>query len=797
MPDRVAPSGISLKKNENQVPDLRQYWRILLDGKWYIISALTLALVAGAFYTYARDPTYQTSAEILIERKEFLPDSRFLSFTYYNSYTRYLEMENLKRIMTSPQVVEKAQRILNGKYHLPGDLDSVSVEVIEDTDFVKIDATGSDPERIKASANSLVQAYAEYNRESAHQKMQEIRAFLEAQMQEARGQLEASERKLQNYRKQAGIISLEGESKKINDQLTQFEIMLNMAGFELKEKEFHLEGVERQLSSQKGQLPYQISEDMSPIIEKLQEDLSNLEAERIDLLARGFSDESPEVGIVKRRINGLKQSLERKVKELTSTPGSTSDSFASYQRLLSQKLTLEVEIKSLQNKMEILEGRIQTYRDKLKGLSDKGFELAMLQHEVDFDKNMYTLLRDEYERTQIATAAELASVTVVRWADAPTKPIRPDVKRNLLLAALVGLLLGGSFSLLKEFLNNTFRTPGEVERTLEIPGLGAVCELNHRRRNGNGQAIETLRKNLVTEFKPKSSVVDSYISIEANIRFSSFDRPLKSLMVTSSMPGEGKSTTACNLAIIFSQLGRKTLLVDSELRHPVIHKIFGLKKEKGLSDVAVGNISLDEALRKVKLDGAANFYLMPPGHLPPNPSELMRSTTMDEITKGLKSRFDVVIFDSPPVNAVADSCILGRKIDGALLVIEAEKTDREAVRQAQEQLSKARVPLIGFVLNRVRPRSLRYYGYYYGYYYSYYGKGYGDGYGEKEEREEKRFPIPFSTSLRSLLRLLPKQPGTKQSFFKPLRLLLDLSPEKPRTQESKGTKRKRREKDDA
>lgn len=219
------------------------------------------------------------------------------------------------------------------------------------------------------------------------------------------------------------------------------------------------------------------------------------------------------------------------------------------------------------------------------------------------------------------------------------------------------------------------------------------------------------RRKLITKHIPKSSISEQYRTIRTNIQFSYLDGELKTLLVTSAGPGEGKSTTSANLAVVFAQQGKKVLLVDTDLRKPTVHYTFSLLNTTGLSSVITKNTTLAEAVEESGID---NLYVLSSGPIPPNPAEMLDSNAMDEFMAEAKENFDLIIFDSPPILAVTDAQILANKCDGSVLVISSEKTEREMAIKSKELLETAKGKLLGVVLNNKKQRESGYYYYYYG-----------------------------------------------------------------------------------
>lgn len=218
------------------------------------------------------------------------------------------------------------------------------------------------------------------------------------------------------------------------------------------------------------------------------------------------------------------------------------------------------------------------------------------------------------------------------------------------------------------------------------------------------------RRKLIAKLKPKSSISEQYRTIRTNIQFALVDRELKTLMITSAGPEEGKSTTAANLAVVFAQQGKKVLLVDADLRKPTVHYTFSLLNTTGLTSVITKQFTFDEAIEE---GGIENLYILSSGPIPPNPAEMLSSKAMDEFLEGAGESFDLIIFDTPPILAVTDAQVLANKCDGTILVVSSEKTEKDMALKSKEMLSSAKGKFLGVVLNNKKQKESHYY-YYYG-----------------------------------------------------------------------------------
>jgi capsular exopolysaccharide synthesis family protein len=293
---------------------------------------------------------------------------------------------------------------------------------------------------------------------------------------------------------------------------------------------------------------------------------------------------------------------------------------------------------------------------------------------------------------------------------APLDPSSPRLLLNTLLAALVGLLLAVGIAFLVEYLDDTLKSPDDVEAVTDLPTLGTIL-----RMKGDDGRSPIYR--LAAILYPRSPAAEAYRTLRTNIEFASLDEPARTILVTSAIPGEGKTTTAANLAAVFAQAGHATLLVDADLRKPGVHKIFDLPNAQGLTDllrsddIPVGDVALATEQE--------HLSVLTTGPLPPNPAELLRSTRMHTVMERLAASAEFVIVDSPPLQAVTDAAILSSLVDGTVLVVDAGRTRSGAVRNGRESLAKVGARVLGVTLNRMSESMSGDY-----YYYDYYG-GYG------------------------------------------------------------------------
>lgn len=378
------------------------------------------------------------------------------------------------------------------------------------------------------------------------------------------------------------------------------------------------------------------------------------------------------------------------------------------QRFNTSLETFQTQISGVQADID----QTQTQLQALQGLEDDGEELTLEQQSqrarletslAQYRSSLADLLgaRDDIKR---AEALSGDTITVVEPAIEPTAPIRPRVLLNTLIAAALGALLMTALAFLIEYLDDTIKLPEDAARVTGLPPLGSLVQF---RNNGDRQ--------LIAHESPKSPFTESYRTLRTNIQFSSLDKPIDTLMVTSASPGEGKSTTVANLATVIAQGGKRTILVDTDLRRPVLHEMFGLPNAVGVTNAMLmpEGSDLTPFLQKTEVE---NLWLLASGPQPPNPSELLGSHRMAELMKELGANADMLIFDSPPTLAVTDAAVLARQVDGVLLVVESAKTREAAAKRAAQGLLKVNANVLGVAVNRIAYRLAGTHYYYYDYY---------------------------------------------------------------------------------
>jgi len=443
-------------------------------------------------------------------------------------------------------------------------------------------------------------------------------------------------------------------------------------------------------------------------------------------LSRVFSSDDPQVTHVIAQIEETKKELKSKVQTVVS--GKTETISPIYTDLYTRLIGYETEVNALSAKEKALGSLVVKYENEVNRLPQQELVLARLEREKQVNAELHTILVKARNEAEIASASTIGTIEVIDPAPRPTRPVKPKKKQNALIGLISGLMLGVLFCFVLERSDKTVKTEDEVKKLLDLPILGVIpsvdaqrasrgrCSRFGERKKQKEARASILEENrtpveLITRDLPKSPTSEAYRVLATNLQFAELERKLKTLVVSSSIPLEGKTSVAINLAITLASARSRILLVDADLRFPMIHRIFKLDRVPGLADVLTGLESPKWVVHSV--EGVDNLDLLTSGSSPSNPSELLRSSRMKELLLEIQKEYDKVLLDCPALIGLADVPILSTNVDGVLLVVGANEVDRQAVQKAKESLAKVKACILGVILNKVEPEHSGYGEYYY------------------------------------------------------------------------------------
>lgn len=766
--EKLGTNGQPFFQPEEETINLYEVIQVLYRGKWLIILVFILVVLATAIFTFMQDPIYESTAVILIEKGK-----KGLGLSEAFDITGLSEQRNIKNeieILKSRSLAEAvAKKLINRVYIdpenkkdtilviLPSRKDlregikpfasietilerfekNVKVESPRDADIIKITARSKNPKEAALIANTFADAYYERNLLMSRNESRSVRKFLEEQLADKKKILDQAESQLETYMKSAGVVALDEESRKLIEQLSDLESKRGEAIVEISTAQKKLNAYLEQIKQIEPEFVKVATEALDPYIKYLQEEIAKLEVTRDQIVAQNPKVGSKEVldkslREIDEQLASLRKKLQEKISEFlktgfasSGTPGTQTYDPTGFVKELKQKILLtEIELTAYEAKKKELDKLIAQLNQKFETIPSKLIDYARLERARMSSEKLYLLIEEKYQEAMIAEQSQFGYVQIIDYATPEPKPVSPKVHLNLILSVIIGLGLGVGIVFIREFFDRSVKTPEQLEKKgftvlSAIPIIEIETKLDGKQlKKDEGRNIAA---HLITHLSPKSPVAEAYRVLRTGIQFAKLDRKIKSIVVASGAPKEGKSTTASNLAITMAKADLKTVLLDTDLRRPVLHRVFSVKREPGLTDYLFGRAEIDTIFKQTDVD---NLYLVPCGVVPPNPSELLGSEKMKEFIEYLKLNYDFIIFDTPPLVAVTDALILANQVDGVLLVASAGKTEIDVIDKAREMIHRVGGNVIGVLLNNFDASAT--YGTYYRYYryyryYDYYG----------------------------------------------------------------------------
>ncbi len=458
-------------------------------------------------------------------------------------------------------------------------------------------------------------------------------------------------------------------------------------------------------------------ENLKKNIETVQGQITNLQNQIDNISTTTVQDQvtkvQGQIGELQAQISGLETRIEELSKKRTLTAEESAE--------LTEKQDSLDQLQPILDLYQQIYTNLVVLGRPVDSANDTPSRLTQLQTTLNLYQQIYLNLLNNLETVRLARAQSTPTVIQTEPAVVSEDPIRPKPLQTTALAGAVGLMLAAGIAFLVEYLDDTLKTPTDIERVLGVPVIGYIAQLKIKGK--------TADQVYVTQ-QPRSPVSEAFRSLRTNLEYAGVDRPIKTIIVTSPSPAEGKTTIAANLAVIIAQSGKKVVLLDADLRRPRIHRLAGIPNRLGLSDLFRGNANLSAVGRA--LPQLPNLAIIPSGSLPPNPVELLGSEKMGRILSSLLETADVVVIDTPP-SMVTDAQVLARKADAVLLVIRPGYTHADTAAATLEMFTRANSRIVGVVLNRIpRNRSYYYGGYRYYSPYNYYNPYSGNGYHSEE-----------------------------------------------------------------
>ena len=706
------------RQEDSDEIDLLAYWRILAKRRWLVLGIIAGTVAIALLATLMATPVYRATAVLQMEKQgtqvvqvegiqpgEEGGNADFLQTQYELLKSRSLaervaneldlDAAALKRLnergwwrrvsaLLRPQSRQGSKgaetgaevaRLLEASSAIVRN--GLSIEPVRKSSLVRVNFDSSSPQFSARVANAIAEGFIASGLERRFGATSYAKTYLEDQLKLTKSKLEDSERKLISFAQKEGLVNTGEDGQSLAAQNL---VQLNAALATAQDQRIRTQSRWAQVSSG-GAMPADMIGNSN--IRTLQQQKAQLQGTYQQKL-QTFKPDYPEMLQLKSQIDELNRQIGQE------TAGVRASVRAEYSAAASQERMLMGQIAALRNQALDVDGRSIQYN--------------ILKREVDTNRQLYDGLLQRYKEVGVAGDVRANNISIVDRAEVPRWRFKPNIPLNLAIGLLVGVLLGVLASFVLEFLDDTLKSPEDIEQKLKLAVLGVIPKL------GPKDSIDSVAKN------PRSAFSEAYRSVRTALQFSTDHGVPKTLLVTSTVPGEGKSTTALTLARNFAQLGKRVLLIEGDLRNPSLHRQLGLQGHGvGLSNLLAGAATLSE----VTLDsGDENLKVVLAGPLPPNPAELLSGSKLISALTIVAERYDQVIVDGPPVLGLADAPILGNAVDGTLLVVNSAKTKINAAQTALKRLLGARARVVGALLSKYDSRTAGY-GYGYGNSYSY------------------------------------------------------------------------------
>ncbi len=743
---------------------LGDLYRILFAGRWFIIASVIVAVVAALWlnsrmtYIYRATSTAMVvsnspwDAGILLENMNSTPafsvadqlqilSSRRLARSVvsesmgstYADRMALLGFPDAPRSYSEEQAIDWLLKHLNVKQVQNSNVISIAVEA---------------PSGFEAAwlANSVASNFYRQNQELSRAEFTELTDFLKDQLDQVTAKLQNAESQLTSFKEGSKLSALDVETATIVGQSAQAQAELNRIKLELQSNQVSLDNLQRQYSQGQSSLVSDVENLSTGTITQLSLQIAEKQTQIANIRARAEAGWENYVRRLEDELRTVKDALKEETQRLSASEMKSADPLGTMQQIFERIIDLEVENRALQAARDAQAIIVQEFEARLSELPEASLEYVRYTREVEINEKLYLLLKEKYQENQAVAAGMIGNVRLLDEAEVPEIPVRPNKKLNLVVALLVGLLLGTGVSFLYHLMDSRLVTPEDI-KGLGLDLMGQVPAINVRKLERaldqhsdkfSEEDAQKIRRKLITHFSPKSPISEAYRSLRTTVLMkleqAGGSREAgrgPAIMITSSTTQEGKSLTSANLAVTLAQTNRRVLVIDSDMRRPTAHKNFNIERTVGLSGVLAGSVKVETAISETDID---NLFVLSAGPIPANPSELLSSSAMHELLEWARRAYDFVIVDSPPIVPVTDPTVLSRMVDGVMLVVRSNSSHKREVGEALSRIEQSDGWLMGAVLNDYDMK--RVYGSYY-YYYHYYNRYYYYGDGRKRSRPDK------------------------------------------------------------
>ena len=723
-------------------PHLLDYVMVLRKYQWSIVFFMLTVVTFVTIATLRMQPVYEATARVEIDNE----NTNFLPFKT-DSYEMYVDMENYietqSKILQSETLALQTIKSVNladlpeyggqpGKTAkaLPSSgtlanqerpaalgpfIGRLHVKRVPNSRLLDLTFESNDPRLAARVANAHLENFIEQNFRSKYEATATASNWLASQLNELKIKVEKSEDARITYERQKQIWTIDEKQNITTQKLSDLNRELTTSQGERVRAEATYQLVRA------GNIEALPAVRENSVLQDLLKKQTDLNAQYTDALNQ-YGPNFPKVVRLQAQLKELEQVVSREKTNIVNQ--------------------IEAVYRTARQRELLLSQALDKQKAETNAMAERLVQYNILKRDAEANKQLYEGLLQKLKEAGITAGLRSSNIRVVDPALVPAGPTRPQRGRNIMLGFLIGLVGGVGLALLREYLDNTVKTPDDIESLTRLPSLAVVpafVTLNGRGRtprmlrSQSGNGAET-RVELVSHNLPQSQVSEAFRALRTSLLLSQAEHPPQVILVTSALPREGKTTAAVNLAVTLAQLGDRTLLMDADLRKPGISRALSMHDGKyaGLSSYLAGVSSLE--LVTVPHPAITNLAAIPTGPVPPNPADLLSSRRLSEAIRELRQEYKFIVIDSPPIMAATDGVILSVLADGVLLVVRSGETPKDAFTRARDQLGAVKCRLLGVVLNAVDASSPDYY-----YSYRYYPYSYGHAYGrEKSSAVEKQ-----------------------------------------------------------
>ncbi|MFM5898592.1 MAG: GumC family protein, partial [Dolichospermum sp.] len=685
--------------------DIQQYW-LILKRRWFPASVVIASVIsATAFVTYTQKPVYESQGKMVFTKKDTASSLSSLS----NKMGELSGLTNLSNpvdteaevIRSNPIIIKTINELkIKDKKGTPMSTDNflkiLKLKTIRGTDVMEISYKSKDKQEAANVVNSLMKYYLESNIRTNRAEAMSAREFLSQELPKVEKRVTEAEIALRRFKEKNRVVALDVEARVSLESLGKLTESITQSQGELAAAYTRSLALQNEMGLTTQQAVDLSTLSQSPGVQQVLTEYQKTQQE-LAVLRTIYTNQNPKVVDLLLQEAAQKKELEARVVQTIGNSNSLPTDnlqIGELKQALTQDLVKsEVEKLALTNQVRELRKVFMVNKSRLDSLPRLEQQQLQLQRQLMVAQTTYQELLRQFQLVQVIENQNVGNARIISEALVPEIPVSPKKPLNLALGGFLGVLLGAGTALLLESMNQYLKNIEEANRLVGFPLLGTIPLFGDKKKKNSVEGL--LEVPLLDQ--PYSPVSTSLEMLNTNLGFTISDKELQVILITSSTSGEGKSFVAANLAVAASHVGKRVLLIDGDMRRPRQHRIWEIPNLLGMSNILVGHNDLKTAIHKVFL----NVDMLPAGKVPPNPVTLLDSQRMDDLIKEARKDYDFVVIDAPPLTAVTDPLIIGKFVDGLLLVVRPGQVEYSALKSSKSLLNQSKVPVLGMAVNGV------------------------------------------------------------------------------------------------